>query len=89
MNQTKAQRNTHVDKAHSLSVNKQCELLSISRSSSYYQKATESSLNLELMRLIDEEFMNHPWIGVGVTIFEFYLILIQNNSRGLSRNIDL
>lgn len=64
MNQTKAQRNTHVDKAHTLSVNKQCELLSISRSSYYYQKASESSQNLELMRLIDEEFMNHPWMGV-------------------------
>jgi len=64
MNQTKTQRNTHVDKAHRLSVNKQCELLSISRSSHYYQKASESNLNLELMRLIDEEFMNHPWMGV-------------------------
>lgn len=64
MNQTKTQRNTHVDKAHRLSVNKQCELLSISRSSYYYQKASESNLNLELMRLIDEEFMNHPWMGV-------------------------
>ncbi len=64
MNQTKTQRNTHVDKAHTLSVNKQCELLSISRSSYYYQNASESSQNLELMRLIDEEFMNHPWMGV-------------------------
>ncbi|MEN5214083.1 IS3 family transposase [Elizabethkingia anophelis] len=64
MNQTKMQRNTHVDKANRLSVNKQCELLSISRSSYYYQEASESNLNLELMRLIDEEFMNHPWTGV-------------------------
>lgn len=64
MNQTREERKTHVDKADVLSVKKQCELVSISRSSHYYQKVAESSLNLGLMRLIDEEFINSPWTGV-------------------------
>jgi putative transposase len=36
-----------------LSVARQCELVSISRSGFYYQPAGETPLNLMLMRLID------------------------------------
>lgn len=64
MNQSKAQRKTHVDKANELSVSHQCELVEVSRSSFYYQPVGESQLNLELMRLIDEEYLQHPWLGV-------------------------
>ena len=35
-----------------LSVSKQCALLSISRSSLYYEPKGESEMNLDLMRLI-------------------------------------
>ncbi|PHP64514.1 IS3 family transposase, partial [Zhengella mangrovi] len=37
-----------------LSIGKQCKLLSISRSSFYYQPKGETALNLMLMRQIDE-----------------------------------
>ena len=46
-----------------LSISSQCALLNISRSSYYYKPAEESALNLELMRLIDEQFTKHPHFG--------------------------
>jgi putative transposase len=46
-----------------LSVVRQCELVSISRSGFYRQPAGETSLNLELMRLIDAQFLATPWYG--------------------------
>ena len=47
-----------------LSVCKQCALLSISRSSFYYEPKGESELNLDLMRLIDKQFLETPFYGV-------------------------
>ena len=46
-----------------LSVTRQCELVSISRSGFYYQPAGETPLNLALMRLIDAQFLETPWYG--------------------------
>ena len=46
-----------------LSVVRQCELVSISRSGFYYQPTGETALNLMLMRLIDEQFLQTPWYG--------------------------
>ena len=58
------QRRSHVDKAGKLSVVRQCELLEIHRSGVYYEPVGETALNLELMRLIDEKNLLHPWLGV-------------------------
>ena len=46
-----------------LSVVRQCELVSISRSGFYHRPAGETALNLELMRLIDAQFLETPWYG--------------------------
>ena len=46
-----------------LSVGQQCELLGLSRSSYYYEPATESVENLALMTLIDREYTAHPFRG--------------------------
>ena len=46
-----------------LSIRKQCELLSLNRSLLYYKPAGESSLNLELMRVIDEIHLLDPSLG--------------------------
>jgi putative transposase len=46
-----------------LSIVRQCELVSISRSSFYREPAVESEENLALMRLIDEQFLETPWYG--------------------------
>lgn len=46
-----------------LSVRRQCELIGLCRSSYYRQPVSESQENLELMRLIDEEYTRHPFFG--------------------------
>jgi putative transposase len=53
-----------IDSEHpSLSIARQCQLVSISRSGFYYQPSGESELNLTLMRLIDEQHMHTPFYG--------------------------
>jgi putative transposase len=46
-----------------LSVRRQCELVGLNRASYYYQAASESPLNLELMRKIDEQYLETPYYG--------------------------
>ncbi|MBL6081806.1 IS3 family transposase [Belnapia sp. T18] len=46
-----------------LSVVRQCELVSISRPGFYHRPAGETALNLELMRLVDAQFLETPWYG--------------------------
>ncbi len=64
MKQNVQQRKSHVGKVNKLSIVRQCELLDIHRSAYYYTPKQENDLNLELMRLIDEYYMKHPWLGV-------------------------
>jgi len=45
------------------SLSRQCELVSISRSSLYYHPKGESEENLALMRRIDEVFLKYPFYG--------------------------
>lgn len=54
-----------IEPAHpSISVNRQCELIGLSRSSFYYEPRQESEENLSLMRLIDEQYTRTPFYGV-------------------------
>lgn len=46
-----------------LTIRRQCELVGISRSAFYAPAAAETPLNLSLMRLIDEQFLETPWYG--------------------------
>jgi len=46
-----------------LSIVRQCELASISRSSFYRASTVENEATLRLMRLIDEQFLETPWYG--------------------------
>ncbi len=46
------------------SLRQQCGLLSINRSSLYYQPQGESEENLLLMRLLDEQYTQTPYYGV-------------------------
>ena len=46
-----------------LSVVRQCELVSISRSGFYHRPVGETPLTLELMRPIDTQFLEAPWYG--------------------------
>lgn len=47
-----------------LSIGAQCRLLSIARSSFYYEPLGETEMNLELMRRIDRQFLETPFYGV-------------------------
>ena len=46
-----------------ISLRRQCELIGLHRSSWYYQPAGESTFNLQLMRLIDEQYLRTPFYG--------------------------
>lgn len=47
-----------------VSVRRQCQLLSLTRSSLYYSKQPENMENLDLMRLIDQQYTQMPYYGV-------------------------
>ena len=46
-----------------ISVRRQCELLGVPRSGLYYEPVGESSENLRLMRLLDEQYTRAPFYG--------------------------
>jgi putative transposase len=46
-----------------ISLRRQCELLGVNRSGLYYEPVGESAENLLLMRLIDQEYTRHPFLG--------------------------
>ena len=47
-----------------ISERRQCELLGLNRSMLYYKPVEENPANLKLMRMMDEEFLEHPTKGV-------------------------
>jgi putative transposase len=59
-----SQRRELVENEDSLSVRKQCDLLSVHRSGLYYKPCGEKQENLEIMRIMDEHYLKHPTEGV-------------------------
>ncbi len=53
-----------IDNEHKLSVRRQCDLMSIHRSGLYYKPKGEKPENLEIMRIMDEYYLQHPSEGV-------------------------
>ena len=71
-----------VDITADLSIRCQSELLSINRSSLYYSPLGESYKNLELMRLMDEHYLDHPTEGVlRMRDYLFTLGIVVNHKR--------
>ena len=65
MNKSLPELREMIDKVHpKLSVTRQCTLLGIHKSGVYYKPKTESELNLTLMKLIDEQYLKRPHMGV-------------------------
>lgn len=52
-----------VEKEKNVSINRQCNLLSIHRSGLYYKPRPESEENLHIMRLLDEQYFHTPFYG--------------------------
>jgi len=47
-----------------ISIERQCELLGLSRSSYYYEPCPEKEENLVLMRLLDKQYLDTPYYGI-------------------------
>ena len=81
-----------IDKTHSLSVSRQCELLNVPRSSFYYSPLEDGSYNEELMKQIDKQYMITPFYGVPRMTHHLRGIGYQVNPkrvRRLYRKMDL
>jgi putative transposase len=52
-----------IENEQAIPVQRQCELLGISKSGWYYKPQDGGELNRKLMRLIDEEYLRHPFLG--------------------------
>ena len=57
------QRKQIIEYRHEPSISRQCQLLGMSRSSFYYVPRPMDSEDLELMRLIDEQYLKTPFFG--------------------------
>ena len=63
-----------------LSLQRQCELVGISRSGFYYEPVPESEANLALMRRLDELHLEHPVYGS-----RRLAVLLQREGREVNR----
>jgi len=53
-----------IDDQKDISKKRQCELLRIHRSGLYYQPVSEKDENLQIMRLLDEQYLKTPFYGI-------------------------
>jgi putative transposase len=56
-------RRSRINEKGPLSIRRQCKLLKMHRRNVYYQPASRPLEDVELMRLIDEEYLRHPFYG--------------------------
>ncbi len=71
-----------VSKGNVVSIRKQCDILSVNRSSIYYAPVGESEENPEIMRKINKHYLDHPTEGVlRVQDFLFSLGFVVNHKR--------
>lgn len=60
-----SERRAMVDSKYpKLSICRQCEALGVHRSGLYYTPSEESEENIQLLRLLDEQYMNTPFYGI-------------------------
>src|SRR5215210_7117555 len=52
-----------IDRNHALPVVRQCQVLSLARSTAYYRPQEANQADLALMRRIDELHLEHPFAG--------------------------
>ncbi len=79
-----------VEKDHkNLSVVKQCELLELNRSGLYYEPVKETAENLEVMRLMDEQYLKTPFYGLERMLVFFIVAGYKINRKKLRRLMKL
>jgi putative transposase len=65
-----------------ISIRHQCELMDLQRSNVYYEPIGENQENLEVMRLMDEHYLDHPTHGVlQMQDFLFLYGFVVNHKR--------
>jgi putative transposase len=74
-----------IEKDSPLSIQKQCNLLDISRSSFYYEPVAEPSENLEIMRMMDELYFEAPFFGLPKLKKHFAELGYQINPKRMRR----
>lgn len=79
-----------IDKNNSsLSVVRQCQLLDIHRSGLYYQPCPESQENLDIMRMLDEQYLKTPFYGVRKLKVWLHQQGLQVNRKRLKRLMEI
>jgi len=58
-----AKRGLIEENEEAISIRRQCELVGLNRATYYYEPASETAENLNLMRLLDEQYMKTPFYG--------------------------
>ena len=73
---------SYIAEDETISIRSQCELITVNRSTVYYEPIGESEENLAIMRLMDEHYLNHPTHGVlQMQDFLFSLDFLVNHKR--------
>src|SRR3954451_2131313 len=72
-----------------LSVVRQCELLSISRSGLYYEPVKQSEEHLAIMRFLDEQYLKTPFYGLERLLILLVLAGYHVNCKRLRRLMKL
>jgi putative transposase len=84
-----SQRKALVDSSHRLSIRRQADLLTVSRSSLYYKPVGESPQNLHLMEVMDRLFTEDPTLGVLGMQDELAELGLNYNSKRIRRLLRL
>jgi putative transposase len=75
-----------------LSIRQQCDLVGLNRATFYYEPASETDLNMQLMRLIDRQYTETPFYGVlrmTVVLRQMGYVINSKRVRRLMRVMDL
>jgi len=72
-----------------ISIATQCDLLSLHRSGVYYVPIPEKQENLDIMRMLDEKYMETPFYGVKRLLQDFRALGYTINSKRLKRLMGL
>jgi len=75
--------------SNQLSINRQCDLLGVSRSTYYYKPIHESEYNLILMQEIDRLYLDNPAFGSRLMTASLLQKGFQVNRKRISRLMKL
>ncbi len=81
-----------LDREHSISLTRQCELLEVSRASAYYQPTVDDA-DVQIMSLIDKIFTDYPFYGSRRIRYElgqtYRIVIARDHVRRLLRTMGI